>query len=61
MRSIALLAYSKGLPVNIYTDGTCSPNGVNGTDIQVGTWKQGAVASCTYASLNSGFKSNSFS
>jgi hypothetical protein len=36
MWSIVLLAYSKGLTISIYTDGTCSSNGLNGTDVAVG-------------------------
>ena len=30
MWSIVMFAYSKGLPISIYTDGKCSSNGVNG-------------------------------
>jgi|ERR1700730_868179 hypothetical protein len=37
MWSIIILAYSKSLPINIYTDGSCGTNGLNATDVQLGT------------------------
>lgn len=35
--SIVLLAYAQGLNISVYTDGTCTSYGLNGTDVRLGT------------------------